>query len=200
MYKPYSYIVSDFSQLPDCLSNNSPDFTLHTTKFIQSTALRGICIAVHHSVYGTVFSYIVNCSGTLVTEVLDDNFTLDWLSLQLKKFGFNIQFKSWPQLSGEQLSALSSLDGILSDAKLRYLSVRNHPEIESMLVIFDPISLPDWLVATYQPTHSEFELAIQRGACIIVSKILKVTEFDYSWLLGWVASISDILREASYNE
>lgn len=200
MYKPYSYIVSDFSQLSNCLSNNSPDFTLHTTKFIQSTALQGIRIAVHHSLYGTVFSYIVNCSGTLVTEVLDDNFTMDWLALQLKRFGFDIQFKSWPQLSGEQLSALSSLDGILSDAKLRWLSVRNHPEIKSMLVIFDPISLPNWLVAEYQPTHSEFELAIQCGACIIVSKILQVHKFDYSWLLGWVASISDILKEASYGE
>lgn len=200
MYKPYSYIVSDFSQLPDCLSNNSPDFTLHITKFIQSTALQGIRIAVHHSAYGIVFSYIVNCSGTLVTEVLDDNFTLDWLALQLKRFGFDIQFKSWPQLSGEQLSALSSLDGILSDAKLRWLSVRNHSEIKSMLVIFDPISLPDWLVADYEPTHSEFELAIQCGACIIVSKILQVHKFDYSWLLGWVASISDILKEASYSE
>lgn len=200
MYKPYSYIVSDFSQLSNCLSNNSPDFTLHVTKFIQSTALQGVRIAVHHSVYGTVFSYIVNCSGTLVTEVLDDNFTLDWLALQLKRFGFDIQFKSWPQLSGEQLSALSSLDGILSDAKLRWLSVRNHPEIKSMLVIFDPISLPTWLVAEYQPTHSEFELAIQCGACIIVSKILQVHKFDYSWLLGWVASISDILKEASYDK
>lgn len=200
MYKPYSYIISDFSQLPSCLSNNSADFTLHVTKFIQSTALQGTRIAVHHSVYGIVFSYIVNCSGTLVTEVLNDNFTLDWLALQLKRFGFDIQFKSWPQLSGEQLSALSSLDGILADAKLRWLSVRNHPEIKSMLVMFDPVSLPAWLVAEYEPTNAEFELAMQCGACIIVSKILQVHKFDYSWLLGWVASIPDILKEASYNE
>lgn len=200
-YKPLQYRISDISQLPECLSNNSRDLSISVSNMINSSTLTGKRVSVNHSVYGTLFAYIIDAAGTIISDIQPEGMSIPDMLVELKRFGFLIEWVNWPQLSGKQLSALGGILQTFPTSKLRWIGVYDgRGRATNHIVAFDYSRLSDWLDAAFVVSERDFKQALLDGSCIEVSKVLDIEHTDWSWLKGWVANIEDILREASYEE
>lgn len=198
---PLRYQISNWKQLPNCKSNNSKQLHLHVTDFIQNNDINGVRITLNHDVYGELFSYVVNASGSLVSTFDKDieyELTTDDILTQLAKYGFLITFHSWEDLSGDQVQYLMTLQNLHFD-KIRLLNVWDAPngvkEFKLHVVAFQVEQLPDWLNAGYAPSKTEFLDALNSGYAINISAISETRNYRWDWLYNWVADIGDILAD-----
>lgn len=198
---PLRYQISNWKQLPNCKSNNSKQLHLHVTDFIQNNDINGVRITLDHDVYGELFSYVVNASGSLVSTFDKDieyELTTDEILTQLAKYGFLITFHSWEDLSGDQVQYLMTLQNLHFD-KIRLLSVWDAPngvkEFKLHVVAFQVEQLPDWLNAGYAPSKTEFLDALNSGYAINISAISETRNYRWDWLYNWVADIGDVLAD-----
>lgn len=198
---PLRYQISNWKQLPNCKSNNSKQLHLHVTDFIQNNDINGVRITLDHEIYGELFSYVVNASGSLVSTFDKDieyELTTDEILTQLAKYGFLITFHSWEDLSGDQVQYLMTLQNLHFD-KIRLLSVWDAPngvkEFKLHVVAFQVEQLPDWLNAGYAPSKTEFLDALNSGYAINISAISETRNYRWDWLYNWVADIGDVLAD-----
>ena len=66
---PLRYNISDWHQAVQCLSNNSEHLHINVSDYVQNDSIRGTKISVIHDMYGTLFAYIVDAVGELVSDV-----------------------------------------------------------------------------------------------------------------------------------
>lgn len=201
---PLRYRISDFRQLNKCMSNNSRDLSIHVSAIVNDKNLNGQRISVNHKKYGVLFACIRDAQGCMISKDVEGNsfheFTTGEILDELKKFGFLIEYDPIEHISGNQLEFLMTLNNLHYD-KIRVLSVWDAPlgtkEFKTHVVAFLAEAHGDWLNAGYSPSISEFTHGLQNGTAFDISAISKAQDYDWSWLVGWVGSISDILAENS---
>jgi len=196
------YQISDWSEITQCLSNNSEDLSLRYME-ISDEDLEGKLIMVEHRLYGILFSCLVEGKGTLLTspdptdvEVMHTFRTEDIL-MELGKFGFDIYIKREKKLSGDQLDYLMNLNTLGFD-KIRILTivlpyVPHKPKFRQIVVGFMVGGLPKWLRNDYQCPESEYLKAVEDGTAINLTTLGAKKNFDWGFLKDYVLSIDDIL-------
>lgn len=197
------YEITDWSQVNECLSNNSRDLRM---RFIQimDDELCGKLILVEHAVYGTLFSCLVQGEGSILTSMDPYNpacpahvFSEEEIFAELYKFGFDIRFKREKRLTGDQLDYLMNLNNLGFD-KIRMINVvlpyaPHAPKYRTVVVGFMVGNLPKWLDNTYACPESEYNRAIGEGTAINITAISQSKKFDWTFLKDHVLSINDIL-------
>ena len=195
------YNISSWDQLSQCQSNNSTDLYITTSHIVQDSRLTGTVIKVNHRQFGTLFAYLVEGSGPLLSEDSTNHFfeltTLQILS-ELEKFGFVVTYNPRKHLDGDQLDYLMTLDKLNFD-KIRILNVyQTHSDGSTAytptVVAFRVKENPDWINSGYSAPYREFITALDNGSAINVSKMSQDLNFRWDWL-DYVASIHDILRD-----
>lgn len=200
MQIPLRYKISSWRQLPQVQSNNSKKLHIHVTDFVQSHRLHGFRISVEHDELGTMFSYILDAKGSIVTPYpnLSQQLTPAFLLSELARFGFLVDYNPSKTLSGSQLDFLMTLNQLHFD-KIRVMPVWDSSsgvkEFTDHVVVFQAQAHGDWLNNGYSPSISEYTKGITSGSAIDVGIISEAQGLDWSWLVGWVGSIPDILKE-----
>ena len=202
-YRPLRYNISSWDQLPQCMSNNSRDLSLHVSHFVNNRLLEGTLIRVEHEHFGTLFACVVDSSGPLLTENgVNDvcELSTDAILNELAKFGFLITFDKQKNLHGEQLKFLISIK-MLGFDKIRVIVIKDFDKgdqvvDEPVTVAFNVRKNPQWLNNWYSPLESEFHEAINNGSAVNLSGMCKNKKFNWDWLT-YIASIDDILKENS---
>ncbi len=201
--EPLRYHISNWHQLPRCLSNNSRNLKICVTDFIQNSEIQGLRISVEHLRFGTLFATVVNPKGSIVSkEYTDDIYTMtdeDILNA-LAMYGFLIVFCPRKHLSDSQLAYLQTLKGLHFD-KLRRLpvwnTVRNNKVFQVVTVAFKIEAHSDWINNEYAPSQDELNAGLIAGTAINISAISAEQCFDWSWL-DYVANIDDILEDNAH--
>ncbi len=117
MTKRLRYRISSWTQLPDCLSNNSKNYYITVTDLTQQKDINGLVLTVHHAKYGVLFSAMPDSSGKLISEYDEEgvdipSMTCEEILTQLKRFGFDIQYNQESSLPDYTLSFLMQLDDL----------------------------------------------------------------------------------------
>lgn len=198
--EPLRYHISDWHQLPQCLSNNSRDLKIHVTDFIRNDELKGLRIAVHHLKFGTLFATVMSPQGSIISDEYVDTvhtMTTDDILSTLAMYGFLVVYCPRKHLSQSQLEYLQTLKGLRFD-KLRRLpvweTVRGNKVFQVVTVAFKIESHSDWINNNYAPSKKELDAGLIAGTAINISAISKDQCFDWSWL-DYVANIDDILED-----
>lgn len=200
MEMPLRYEISDWHQLPGVKSNNSQDLCIKVMDFVQDNRLQGTKIQVIHQDFGTLFAYVVNPAGEIISGHSGNpeyELTTGQLLKQLENFGFLVTFAPQKHLPAHQLEFLKSLQELHFD-KLRVLSVWHLQHgikvFRWYVVVFHVEQNPDWINSGYAPSEKEYETALKNGSALNVSALSQKYRWDWSWL-DFVANISDILEE-----
>lgn len=195
---PLRYRISSWRQLPGAKSNNSKKLHIHVTDFVPGNSLTGFRITIEHDDLGTLFAYILNAKGSLITPYQDvaQEFTPGVLLNELKRFGFLIEYNPIKQMPGNQISLLMTINQLKFD-KIRVLNVWETSTgvkvFKHHIVAFKADPLGNWLNSGYAPSIDEYTKAITSGAAIDIGILTEAQDMDWSWLVGWVGNIDDIL-------
>ena len=199
------YRISDWHQLVDCKSNNSRKLHIQVSDFIQNDVLKGVRILLNHDDFGVLFACVINSSGMLLDPVSKDSDIIYEMCpyqiiCELQKYGFLIHYAPAKHLSSEHLTTLIKLQGLNFD-KIRILNVyeikNGVKQFNWKVVGFKLKKNPYWLNADYSPSKKEYMKAVEEGTAIDVLSFVDKCKLDWTWLYGYVASISDILEENS---
>lgn len=201
MSKTLRYKISNWSQITDCLSNNSRNLYLSLNKIIDGNRLKGQLLQVNHASYGTLFAAMIIGSGQLITETDDEGNIIPFLTTkeilkQIQKFGFIVEYDVKSNLPSPTIALLSTLYELKYD-KITVVQVRIR-STESSSYIWKPQTIV---------MKSEFNTDIINYRCKITEKLFKdklakntimnvSNEEGINW--DWVtytANISDILDE-----
>lgn len=168
-------------------------------ELIQNTRLTGTRISVFHSVFGVIFSYIVDAKGTIVRNPSEYvELTPDRILEELAKFGFFVEYDPKAHLPEPQLEYLRTLNNLGFD-KIRLLRVYEivnmEQQAEIYIVAFQASPLPYWLNNDYSARRAEFRDALEKGYATNLSAISQTKDYNWSWLYGFVANIEDVLNE-----
>lgn len=200
MANPLRYEITDWHQLSAAKSNNSRDLSIKVSDLINSKVLTGIRIRIEHSTYGTLFTYVVNAAGAIITEPSSGTvFTLsnDEILAELAKYGFFITFDEKLHLPPAQINFLQELLSLGYD-KLRILNVYENRslirEAKTYIVVFNIKENPNWLDNDYAATTKEFTEALLNGSAVNISASDQSHKWSWSWL-DFVANIQDILDD-----
>lgn len=198
------YNISDWQQLSQCLSNISNEYHIRTKRAIgtrlNSNKLNGTIIEVYHDRMGTLFTYLIEAEGDLVTGRKNNSLDMSVSQLldELSRFGFIITFNRKAYLSEDQLSYLKTLKGLNFD-KIRWMYVYSYNVAGEKIsvphiVAFSVAKLSTWLDNSYTCDSAEFESALTHGHAINLDEISNTHQYRWDWL-DYVASIDDILAE-----
>lgn len=196
--KPLRYRISDWSQLPEVQSNNSTQVKIAVSE-ITNDVLTGTRIQVVHELFGVLFSCVINAKGDMVSE-LDTNIvfelTPEQILAELEKWGFIISYVQPLSLPDNQIAYLQNIKELGFD-KIRVLLVQDYPngleEPHWYVVVFNAKQNPYWLNSDYSPRREEFLKAQDNGSAINITGILNAKKWSWSWLVGKVLNIDDIL-------
>ena len=203
LMEPLRYRISNWTQLPNCLSNNSRELKIHVASFVNNPELIGLRISVEHTTMGVLFCCMLQASGSIITD--EDAYGATELSpteilAELHKFGFYITYVPMESLSDDLLSYLTTLDGLDFD-KIRILSVWHYHNsekvFENRIVAFQANPHGDWLNNGYAAGEEEFLKALDDGTAINLTDMSKTKNFRWDWLYGKVLSIEDIIRDSN---
>lgn len=200
--KPLRYRISSWYQLTKCESNNSRHLHIHVSDIFQKDILEGVRISVEHDNLGTLFAIVLSARGALISpeSLYDVNMSVEGILKELHKYGFFVEYTPTRCLPGSLLSYLMTLQKLKFD-KLRILSVTHRADykvlVEPQIVVFFADKCPKWLNNTYIAQASEIDEAAGQGYALNISAVPEVSQYDWSWLQGWVASIEDVLNENS---
>lgn len=147
-----------------------------------------------------MFAYILDAGGSIVTpyDNITQQFTPEVLISELARFGFLIDYAPSKTLSGSQLSFLMTLNQLHFD-KIRVMSVWDSSSgvkvFTDHIVVFQAKEHGDWLNNGYAPSINEYTSGVTSGSAMDIGVISDAQGMDWSWLVGWVGSIPDILAE-----
>lgn len=195
------YNISEWSQLTNCLSNNSNYLRIRVSNIHDENVLEGKVIKVCHDKLGVLFAYPVDIAGNLIDKNVDSYLGLstEELLAELRKFGFIVTFNRREYLPKDQLDYLANLRALNFD-KLRVLSVYHYENgsiaFEHKVVAFNIAKNPDWLLQGHTASKSEFLESLNNGSAINLEDISVHSKFSWDWL-DYVASIDDILKDNS---
>lgn len=193
---PLRYRVADWRRLSECLSNNSSELSIAVSDIMLEDQLTALRISVVHKSLGSLFTYIINASGNLISDKeLGINLSADDIVSELARFGFDVEFSPKNTLSGAQVKYLITLQGLGFD-KIRHCYIKNSVDgtVKDIVTAFMLNEHPKWLNQKAFITEYEYLKALYAGSATNVSKISTDNGFDWSWL-NYVASIEDILDE-----
>lgn len=197
MSKPVRYNISSWDQLPQCLSNTSIYLSLSVKYVRDRDKLVGTLIEVNHSLYGSLFTYLIHCSGSLIpNNDVDYELNRNAILKQLERFGFFITFDIRQGLAADQLKFLRTVRQLHFD-KLRILPVQ--PSTDSDLaanhvVVFNVEQNSKWLDNTYVATYREYAQALVEGSAMDLNGVTATQKYSWDWL-DFVADIDDILSD-----
>lgn len=198
---PLRFRIEDIHDLPKCKSNNSRDLSLHVSEF-SSEKLSGVRITVEHRIFGSLFTYIINAKGSIITELPDYDeldISMKQVLAQLKRFGFLVEYQPKLHLSLDQINYLKTLQELKYD-KLRILKTWTYKGVQKVedlkIVAFQVDPLGDWLNNAYSPSRVDYLKALDDGTAINLTDISRTQNFRWDWLKGKVLSIEDVLKYA----
>lgn len=191
------YRISDWHQLQSAMSNTCRDLHIAVDDLVNNRQLGGIRISVIHKDFGTLFSYVVHGSGTLLSDSNVHPYTelsTDVLLAELQRYGFIVDYTIVEHLPGDQLNYLLTLRDLGFD-KLRLLHVRDYAAASNdvHLVAFNAVENPDWLANTYAAGNTEFSDALKHGSAVVIRRTAE-SKWSWDWL-DFVANIDDIVRD-----
>lgn len=198
---PLRYNISSWSQLSQCMSNNSRNLRLHVSEIIQDSRVQGTVIRLEHIDFGVLFAYLIGGYGSLLSPdgrtYLPELTTAEILS-ELARYGFDITYNPQDRLDGDQLNYLMKLNE-LGYQKMRILNVYSYSsagekEFNPIVVAFNIEKNPMWINNGYSASKQEFTESLTNGSAINVSAISESKHYKWDWLT-FVASIDDILRD-----
>lgn len=194
------YRISSWKQLPKCLSNNSKYLHIRVGEYTANT-LSGTRILIEHELLGTLFACLVNAHGELLCKNSQDvifELTPTQILQELEKFGFFVIYNPVSDLSGDQIDFLITINKLKYD-KIRILSVWNiehgAKQLKEYVVAFLAQDNPQWLNASYSPSHSEFVSALSQGTAFNVSSLSECAQYNWAWLHNFVANIDDVISD-----
>jgi hypothetical protein len=150
-----------------------------------------------------LFACIINARGNIIDEYdNNDNIVIEFTPIQiineLAKYGFLVVYQPNKNLTGEQIDYLLTLDKLKYD-KIRILNVYHYEHgvqvFKWYVVGFKVDNKKDWLNNAYSPSDKEFKQSLVDGSAINISAISKQHRWNWSWLYGYVANISDVLED-----
>ena len=197
---PLRYEISDWFQLSECLSNNSPKFSIRVSKLLGDK-ISGTLIEVKHALYGTLFATVVDSDGKLLSDTDDSGEVIHELSTedilkQLARFGFYVKYEQEAFLPGSQLLVLMSIKtlGYLLLSQLCVKETKGSQSIVTPYVVaFNSDSHPKWLKFGYICDSDEYKKALADGTAVYVDTYYNSSlGFSWDWL-KFVASIDQIL-------
>lgn len=200
---PLRYKISSWRQLSKCMSNNSRDLRIDVTDFTDSDKLTGLRIQVTHPKLGVLFACLIDAKGKLISCSgcnTTSEFTPEQILSELYKYGFIVQYNPANTLPGNQLQYLMTLDGLHFD-KLRIMnvwSIDSYTGLKSFktyVIAFMSDSHEYWLNNDYSCSDKEFTSALMNGTAINLTAISNTKDYNWSWLKGFVANISDVLKD-----
>lgn len=200
---PLRYQISNLHELPGCLSNNSSHLRISVADIQDDTYITGIRIEVSHTKYGALFTYMVDAIGSIVSEVEYYNpLSISQLLNELARWGFLVTYNPTKRLNSKVVEWLMTVSKMGYD-KLRIMQVQDGTDVitgniiyKNYIVVFNVKDLPDWLGINYACTKSEFDKAITSGHAMNLNIIYEQTNnLNFSWLVGFVANIDDVLSQ-----
>ena len=194
------YQISDWHQLKDCQSNNSPELKIKVGDYIQNKDIVGTKVEVFHTLYGTLFAYTIAAKGDLITDITcwcqQDELMNGRIFLnELKKYGFYVDFVEEASLQYGQVELLRTVQGLHFD-KLRLVSVHQDNDksmLTNYICVFNILKNPNWVNSGYSPSQTEWEQAIINGSALNVSGLEYAERFDWSWVYNAIYDIDEIL-------
>lgn len=194
---PLQYEISCWKQAAKCRSNYSQQLRIRVGEFTEET-FTGTRISVVHDVYGVLFAYVVDAKGDIVVDVEGSIMSTDEILLQLRRYGFFIEYPVKDQISQSQLAYLRVLDG-LGYEKIRVMGVQSSDSITTNIVAFQTANKADWLNNDYTAKFSEFTEALFDGSAINLTGISNTRNYHWDWLT-YVANIKDIIDNYSEDD
>lgn len=202
---PVRYKISNWTQLPGCLSASSTHLHITVSKIVNDTLLHGILISVIDDRYGVVFACMPEVSGSMVFEdspLCEElkPLTTEQILEQLAIFGFFVEYHPVQYLPTSQLVYLATINNLSFD-KLTVLTVVSKDHKREVVTGFNTEKHGDWLTfGTDVPEHV-YKDALNDGSAINLSAISFNIGIDWTWdWLTYVASIEDILNEQRSDE
>ena len=202
---PLRYQISDIHELPGCLSNNSSKLSITVSDIKDEDYITGTRVKVEHKKYGTMFTYMLDASGSIVSDIQYYNpLSIVQLLNELERWGFIIVYNPTRKLDSRVIQWLMTVSTMGYD-KLRILSVQDTTDVitgetiyKNYIVVFNVDKVPNWLEVNYVCRKSEFDEAITNGYAMNLNVIYEQTNnLNFSWLVGFVANIDDILAQNS---
>lgn len=203
------YEIDDWSQVTECKSNNSRKLHL-TYDNVLASDLTGGVVRVEHDLYGCLFAYLVNGSGTVLSEQRDGimyELTTGQVLSELAKYGFLIQFTHRPVLDDDQFNLLVTAQGLgLNKIRIMYVdmssvlvpNLSNEYRRRGYLVAFNVDKLPKWLNNTHTCTTEEYFKAVTEKGAVNLSAAQGGLDGGHNWqfLVDKVLNIEDLLKVA----
>lgn len=192
-FRPKYYAIDNWRQATNCVSNIDPSLKIRYTQFVNSHILEGGRIQVVHPEFGVVFAAFTAASGTLVDYDADAFLSTPEILKGLRQLGFDIRFKTNPQINAATLEYLrAALE--LGYTTVRWCIKKHKRQTNSMeytgncrirgcaeahthvVVLFDENKTPE-LLRQYPPPIKNF------GGDIMEVDMAKNTALDFSWLI-----------------
>lgn len=194
MSNPLQYKISSWYQLPQCKSNLSTNYYLTVTDILEDR-LTGTRISICDKKYGSLFTILISASGSGIHEansVITDSNILK----ELSRYGFDIEYSPAKHLPSDLLKYLITLKDLKFD-KLRLLAVKplNKDEYDIKVIAFMSAECPMLLNNMYKCDESAIRSLTYEGHAINLSGVKATNKYDWTWLDGWIANISDVLDE-----
>lgn len=201
MGKILRYQIADWSQIIECLSNNSKNLYLSLVEHLDGDILTGQVLQVNHTNYGTLFAAMIQGSGTLITATNEEGEDLPFLTTeqildQIMKFGFYVKYDVKSNLPSEIIAYLSELYNLGYD-KINRLTVqlKNKGETlirKSRVVVFKTDKqTTDILTFGKVISRAALDRKLEKN---LVLDITEECEGRWDWVT-YAANISDILDE-----
>ena len=198
MQQKLRYRISSWEQANQCLSNNSRQLCLQTSRFLFDKNLEGFLVKVCHPDYGVIFAAMTEGKGYLITDKDESGNAIPFMTTseiltQLEKFGFIICYSPEVHLDGKQLSMLIDLQHLGYD-KLNVIYKMEGRVARKNIIALDSSMCADLLMYNSKVTTSQFNIYLEQGCIYNISNSpANLTEFDWSWL-SYVCNIKDILE------
>lgn len=192
-FEPRRYAIDNWQQATNCVSNVDKSLKIRYTQFVNSHILEGGRIQVVHPEYGVVFAAFTAASGTFVDYDKDAFLSTREILKALRQLGFDIRFKTNPEINSETRSYLQAALA-LGYTTVRWCIKKHKVQSNSMVltgncrirgcaqkhthvvVLFDENKTPE-LLRQYPPPIKNF------GGDIMVVDLDKNTNLDFSWLI-----------------
>lgn len=197
--EPLRYEISSWEQLVGCLSNTSNSLHIKVHKCIGNGLLKGTVISVVDDVFGTLFTYLVDGSGSYLSDDDDTRYQLTVSSIlkELERYGFLVTYNKYKHLAADQLSYLKVLQGLGYDhvrifSLLAWDNVTRQQVNRPAVVAFSHEHNPEWMDVSFSCSNAAFVSEVVDGHCIRVDD-----SFNYDW--SWLDHVASIDKLIEYN-
>lgn len=188
------YRINNWSQLKDCLSNNSNTLHAYFTAYLGGDRLHGHQIVIEDDTLGVLFAGMIDGGGYYISENDPEGQPIYFLNdsdilRELTRFGFIIEFVPETALPEEQINVLESCQSLGCDYVLR-LVVKDNDSAKSHMVAIDSRKGSEWLAYGKEISAREYSYLLSSGTAIDLERFR--TSSDWSWLSS-LTPISSIL-------